>query len=327
MKKIFCVILAVLCLSGLVSCSSEGNPEMSGQQNDSKSESNAAEYTLPEGFTLLKDASQYENYLTSIFSGRYHPITKFPDETEVLKDIIDKPIEFVEDAYVGTQVKITYKEEDFYCIYDYTSEGIRYYEYSEEYEDTDDSLTISIRVDAKSGEWIRAYISDSDKGSVSTLTQDECVEIAKEFVETHNLFDLEEYTCIPPRNLQSFPVGVTFRRIVNGIILNDEAYVGIDAESGVVVRYSATNLGGAATFIPPDEEEMNQIRETVLHKIAEVYAPYMDEYIISYKIGDCYVEDFIGTGAAEYILQTEVYMISIADPTKMDRESFKVIVN
>jgi hypothetical protein len=140
------------------------------------------------------------------------------------------------------------------------------------------------------------------------LTESECRVIAEKFLFEDMNVSGEYETKVTYQEIPEFANGVyicRFQRVVDQIETDEYAEVHV-AERGRVILYRAHMLGAMDGIRPAYQEE--EIRSSIEHKLADIYASVMAEYTCTYEITDMRLTRLYEDGQLYLACSVNVYV-------------------
>jgi hypothetical protein len=140
------------------------------------------------------------------------------------------------------------------------------------------------------------------------LTESECRAIAEKFLFEDMNVSGEYETKVTYQEIPEFANGVyicRFQRVVDQIETDEYAEAHV-AERGRVILYRAHMLGAMDGIRPAYQEE--EIRSSIEHKLADIYASVMAEYTCTYEITDMRLTRLYEDGQLYLACSVNVYV-------------------
>lgn len=252
MKKIYCCIMLIVLLFCFIGCNEQTNEESNIQ---------AGENTY---VALLNDFSD------SINSGEKQREYDFAD-TEKYKNVKiqeQKDVKVQNKNFIGNYKETKFKAQNFYPEFEY---------------ETSNGTEFSIDENGK----LVFYFDFDREVNDTVLSQDECVQKAKEFLK--DIVDITPYTVNVVDDAEDKYYKIYFAKNINGIKTTDHMRVRVSYD-GTIYSYSAFMLDRVPVNTQTEDIDFEKIEQAVITKADSIYKDIKDNY------------DRIDYGQPEYIL-------------------------
>ncbi len=246
MKKIICIILLIIISISCLGCEKQ-IASQNLQTNPITGNGTSGDYVA-----LLYDFSD------SIGSGKKQKEYDFAD-TEKYKNVKiqkQKNVKLQGKEFIGSYKETKFKSHNFYPEFEYT---------------TSNDAKFSVDENGK----LVSYINSDIKVTQNVLSQEECVQKAKEFLK--DVVDITPYTIQVVDETKNDCYKVNFIKYINGIKTTDQVRVRVNYD-GSIYSYSAFMLERVPVNTKTDDIDFEQIKQAVISKVDAIYSDKKDNY-------------------------------------------------